>query len=248
MSTNPVSSSDDRRDPTPQSKPAGGGAASLLAELRGADGSRHEAPVPSRRPTRVTGQTLVLLLVLGVSAASLFTMRQMSRRSGIRLETVMVSYTPDENSSRRAVDQARMLQILAESGTPVQVPRESLDKNPFYLGLSSASLPVGVDPAEVEAHRRAELARQEALAREQEIQSRLAGLRLQSVLGGRTPIARINDSTVRVGDKVADYFTVVSIEGRSVTLEYDGRWFTLELVAGTEQPSGRPGSMPGRPR
>jgi hypothetical protein len=244
---NPSHLPDEPRQNDVHNKPAGGGAASLLAELRGADGARSEAALPPRKPPRVSGQTLVLVLILGVSAAALFTMRQMSRRSGIRMETINVSYTPDENSRRRAVDQARIVQFLVESGTPVQVPRESLDKNPFYLGVSAAALPIGVDPAEIEAHRRAEQARQAALAREQEIRSRLGTLILHSVLGGRTPIARINDATVRVGDTVAELFTVVAIEGRTVTLECDGQRYTLDLDAKPDQPASRPGT-PSRPR
>ncbi|MBM4107215.1 MAG: hypothetical protein FJ255_00105 [Phycisphaerae bacterium] len=244
MTINLAPMPDDRREHEAPAKPGGGGAASLLAELRGGETARPEPGAAPRKPSRVSGQTLVLVLVLGVSAASLFTMRQMSKRSGIRLETVDVAYVPDENARRRAVDQARIVRFLSESGSPVQVPRESLDKNPFFLGLESTSLPIGADPAEVEAHRAAELAREQAAQRQEEIQNHLASFTLHSVLGGRNPIARINDVTVRPGDTLNDLFKVVSIEGRSVTLECDGKSYALDLDA-------RKGAAPGtsaRPR
>lgn len=248
MTINLAPQPDDRREPESHAKP-GGSAASLLAEMRGGEAVRAEPAAPARTPSRFTGQTMVLVLILGVSAASLLTMRQMSKRSGIRLETVEVAYTPDENARRRAVDQARIVQFLTESGSPVQVPRESLDKNPFYLGLDNAALPVGLDPAELEAHRKAELARQEAAAREAQIQSTLASFTLHSVLGGRNPIARVNDFTVRPGDIIADLFTVVAIEGRTVTLECDGKQYTLDLDAKKDQPgAGKSATPQVRPR
>ena len=47
---------------------------------------------------------------------------------------------------------------------------------------------------------------------------------------GRVPLARINDELVRVGDFAGESFKVVEILPLAVTLEADGKKFTLELA------------------
>lgn len=231
----------------------GGTTASILAELRGASSGAEAAPVASRRPTGMSTQVVVFGLIVGVSAAALFLMRQMSMRAGVRMDTIEVTYTPDENAHRRAADQERIIEFLSQSSTPVQVPAEKISKNPFFLGSEGAVAPVDEDPAEAERSRLAELERQKSEARRQEIEDRLSRLVLHSVMGGSRPLARIGEATVRVGDTLDEMFLVVSIEGRTVTLEVDGERHELSLdekrAPATGPRSGGPdGSGPSGPR
>ena len=49
------------------------------------------------------------------------------------------------------------------------------------------------------------------------------------MIGGSNPVARISGQAVRVGDTVAEVFTVKAIHGRAVDLDYEGETFTLSL-------------------
>ena len=54
-------------------------------------------------------------------------------------------------------------------------------------------------------------------------------LKLESILNGVKPVARISKETVAVGDTVDSIFKVMSIKDRSVELMCDGEVFVLEL-------------------
>ena len=78
--------------------------------------------------------------------------------------------------------------------------------------------------ARLAAERRAqELAERNAL-----IQSELARLHVQSIVGGRVPAARISGQPVRVGQTVGA-FTIVEIAGQTVIVEADGLRFQLGI-------------------
>jgi hypothetical protein len=80
-----------------------------------------------------------------------------------------------------------------------------------------------------------------AAARKTALLNEAGKLVLHSVMGGKRPLARIDDETVTVGDTVAEYFTVTEISGRSVTITADGESFTLTMQAGNMPPAGGSG-------
>ena len=66
------------------------------------------------------------------------------------------------------------------------------------------------------------------------IQQTIDGLKIQSIMGGRVPLAKISNETYTVGDIVAELFKIVAIEGRTVTLvTADGEEFQLTLGGST---------------
>lgn len=60
----------------------------------------------------------------------------------------------------------------------------------------------------------------------------MSQLKLHSVVGGRVPVARLGDQTVKVGDVVLELFTVTAIGGRSVALTVDGETYNLVMDEG----------------
>ena len=87
--------------------------------------------------------------------------------------------------------------------------------------MSSArpSAPVG-DPSAA-GRAAAERARHDAELRRGKVQTALAQLKINGIIGGSNPVARISGEAVRVGDTIGDppLFRVKSIQGRSVELE-----------------------------
>jgi hypothetical protein len=113
-----------------------------------------------------------------------------------------------------------------EAGSDVtQIPLDDVAINPFEWNIdetvdlsSTGTTTPQVDPAE--------LARRE---REQNIQSEFSVLRLNSVIGGSMPVARISGELVREGDKLGTFFTVKQISTREVVLTVDGKDFVLSM-------------------
>jgi hypothetical protein len=66
-------------------------------------------------------------------------------------------------------------------------------------------------------------------ARADALTDQLAAMKVQSIMGGKTPLVRISGEMYRVGDTVSEDFTITSIEDRTVTLKADGQKFTLTL-------------------
>lgn len=182
------------------------------------------------RASRASTQIIILMLVVGVSVVSLWWMRKEGTRVGVTFQELNVDYT--EPNAEKAKTYARIMADLSRIQTPLDVALGEFGKSPFMLDTGKATVAqTGVvmssGPSEEEAA--AALAREKAEARRQELLTGIDHLRLQSVMGGRVPLARISDRTVRVGDVVGEFFTVTGIEGRTVSVEADGQTFTLTM-------------------
>lgn len=170
---------------------------------------------------------LVLLFVLCIAGGTLFGMRSLGRAGRIALLDIKIDYPLDSASvAANLKDQQLVLQDLRSSGHLKQVPLEEVQMNPFEwrsLGptKSASSSKSALSPEEI--------ARREREARVQEINRAFSALRLNSIIGGRIPVARISGELVRAGGQVGEYFVVKSISGRGVTLIADDLEFELSL-------------------
>lgn len=178
---------------------------------------------------RVPTQTLILLLVLTVSAGSLAWMRREGTRVGVTFAELKVDYR--EPDAEKAKTYERIMADLARVQTPLDVALTDLGKSPFMIeaphaAITDNGLPVASGPSPEE--RAAAEAAAKAEARRQELINALQMMKLHSVMSGAIPLARIDDQTVRVGDTIGD-FQVTGIDGRVVTLEADGHTFTLSM-------------------
>lgn len=197
--------------------------ASFIAQLAGA-GAEQLAPEPARG--RFGGFAMLGIVIL-VAGGVLGVMRWLGMGTHLQLATVKIDYALDESASAIA-DHSRVLGDLRDSEKLVQVPLDKIQMNPFLwnaLGLTAPQAKAEADPAASQA----ELSRRAAEARRQEIQRALAALKLNSVMGGSAPIARVSGTLVRPGDRVGELFTVKSIGGRSVELTADGETYTLTI-------------------
>ncbi len=172
-------------------------------------------------PSRFHG-IAVMLLVVAVAAGVLFGMRRLGLAARFISMEVKIDY-PLDKVGMTGKDHQTLLMDLQSSGHIAQVPLADIQMNPFsWRDLRTISqVASGPDPAE--------LSRQEREARRAQASAAAAKLRLNSVVGGQIPVARISGELVRIGDRVASIFTVAAIEGREVRLTYADMSFTLSL-------------------
>jgi hypothetical protein len=155
-------------------------------------------------------------------------MRTYGMRSGISFKEVKVEFTGDSTTAKSASYQ-RIMNDLEQAGKPIQIPGERLKKNPFMLGAAQSPTDPTANSAELQAKKNEELARIQRERHIADVQTSLSTLQLHSVMDGRVPVARVNDETVRVGSKLAEFFTVTAISGRELELESEGQTYVLSM-------------------
>jgi hypothetical protein len=200
---------------------------------------------PDAQGRRLSAQTVFIVVLLVATGGVLFGMRQLGFGPTISFADTKIDYTPPA----RTIDHKKLIEQLTASQVESQVPPEQVQKNPFSM---AESLPTNVvlaptgDPEE-DARRAASEANRRAIAqRLGEIEAALASIEINSILGGSNPIARVNGETVRVGDTIAEIFTVQAIQTRSIDLVVDGKTFTISLDDKNEDPrKSQPKSKPG---
>ena len=218
MSTPPTRTNEDTGGEAPENQNAPQGGALRMDALAAAGlESIPEAPPKKKIPTQV----VFFLVLLVISGGALYAMRRMGMGPIGAAADVPLDYDYTKkavgNEHKKAIDDLKANHVAS------QVPSDDVQKNPFKLaeslkradtGPANPTQPAGPDPAAA----RAEL-----------IRSTLGSLRVHGILDGSTPVARINDQTVRVGDKLADVFTVTTIQGRTIELTADDKTYTLSL-------------------
>ena len=181
---------------------------------------------PIKVRNKIPQQTIIMLIVLTVSAGAIFAMRKLGTKAGIAMGGEIVQYTPPD--SERTKSYARIMDELSSIQTPLDVALGEFGKSPFMLRNNqaqplidpvSAAMPTPEQTAAEDAKRRLE-------QRKQELRDKASLIVVQSVIDGRVPIARINGEMFRVGDVVSEVFTITGIKERTVTFEADGIKFT----------------------
>lgn len=225
----------------PDAEPTVGG--SFLAGLRGSATEGNDGTQPRVRRKTYTQQLIVVALLV-ISGGMLYGMRTYGMRSGISFKEVKVEFTGDNNTTKSASYQ-RIMNDLEQAGKPIQIPGERLKKNPFMLGAAQSPTDPTANAAELAAKKNEELARLQRERHIADVQTALSTLQLHSVMDGRVPVARVNEETVRIGSKLAEFFTVTAISGRELELESEGQTYVLSM----DDPEGprKKGTPPRKP-
>lgn len=212
--------------------------ASFNPNLLGLDKDDDSPDLFAKKASPYRGQTLFIGVVLVLGAGAIFGMRQIAVSAAKAGELFNLNFQPEAEDAEINRKFDRVMQDLERSGRPMQVPLDEIEGSPFqFLSRAEDFEPEpGEDPSLALQRDRdrqrladAERARQAAAVRDAKIQTELKKLQLQGVLGGTTPVARIADETYRLGDQIAELFTIVRIEGRGVILQVDDRYFVLQI-------------------
>lgn len=172
----------------------------------------------------------ILVTVVVAAAGLLFAMRQLGMGSGLAFAEIKIDYPLEGADPNKEKDHEKILSDLQDRGIQ-PVPVEAIRMNPFEWKVRGEAEVALAQQVEVDAE---ELSRREREALNKQLDDEFAKLRLNSVIGGRIPVARISGELVKAGDKIAERFTVVSISGREVVLEAGGRTFSMSF--GQEAP------------
>lgn len=227
----------------PQSPPvmplhAAGGPEELPeADAFDLDGGRTHLPA-------INQGTLLIILVTLVAAGALYAMRATRGDLGggsagkaveAKIEQALAKLTRPEalrsddplltrNLARLFADTDAIIDIFAVDPAEQQVPMAELKKNPFRM-LTAAS-PHDPDAALRQAERdRAKLKKQ--------LTDEYQALRLQSVSGGRLPIAMIGNNMYREGDRLGSFLVRrIRTEDLAVELLAHDMLFVLRMKTG----------------
>jgi hypothetical protein len=170
--------------------------------------------------------TVLLVLVVAISAVAIFGMRKI----GVFTGNALAATTTVDMATVPKID-TRHLQVIAElnrNRVENQVPETSVQKNPFVLSLRPAkrddepkAARPGASPEEIAAAN--------AALRDAEARKSLEALTLNGIMGGTTPVARINGRLFRVGDKLPGGSMLSAIEGRRIIVEVNNEFFAIDL-------------------
>lgn len=179
------------------------------------------------RASQRSRQAVVAALLVAGAVGAIFAMRQFGMGPAVSLADIDMDYKPAPSAT--GLSPKRVLADLERSRHAVQVPAENITQDPFEL---DSAKPAAAEPViDHDLARRAELERLR-LAREAQqkvLADAFAKLHLQGVMGGSTPMARIDGRVYKIGMTVAERFTLSAIEGREVTLTADDRAFVLTM-------------------
>jgi len=228
--------------------PDAAASAGILADLRpaaaGPEAGVEASPtlgelssLTARRTRRLSMQTLVVAVVIAASAAALYLMRKQGIQAGMRLKTNPTMANEIEKVTGPATSsgaEQRILADLVRASMSASDDFAHLEKNPFVLDAPVAEK---LGPAVPDAN----------AERQAQIRDRFANIRLNGVMEGPVPLARVNDRLVKVGDIVEDFFLVAQIHDRSVDLIADGRTYSLNMGENAVAPAPGGGRRPSRP-
>lgn len=197
---------------------------STLAEVAAAAGAAGTQSLP--KPKKLGGM-LVLLVVIIVAAGLLFGMRKLGTSRRLQMVDFKIDYPVEKAElARLSKDHEEVLAELRSTGQIVQVPLDQVQTNPFEWKLIEKQVQSAKPDDSALA---AERSRREAEERKRTIESQAAMLKLNSVIGGRTPVAQVSGKLVKIGDVIDEMFTVTRIEGRSIEITAEGMAFTLTI-------------------
>lgn len=176
---------------------------------------------------KVSAQTVILGVIVVVGAGLLIGMRKFGMGPISSLTEVKIEYTPNPETAQDREEFDQVLDALARSSDRKQVPSEWLTRDPFVLeGFGVEEEPEEIMVAEVQEDQN-EIARRQLA---NNVDSAAENVMIQSVMGGRIPLARIDGKLLQVGDRVETYLTIIGVEGRTVRfMGDDGRIFEAEV-------------------
>lgn len=189
--------------------------------------AQSEAFTPTR--AKLSTQTLLLGVLLLAGAGIVYGMRVLGVGS---LRNFASATVPDYDISKTGVNKTlehkRAIEALHASDIKTQVAPEDIRKNPFKMADALLRSDPG-DDGDKSAKQLADRLRRDTESRKSRIAAGVSKIKVNSILGGSNPVARIDGEFVRIGDQVDDLFTVTAIHGRTVDLECDGKSYSLTM-------------------
>jgi len=200
-----------------------------------------QAPVSaissSSSDSKFNVQIVIAICVLAIGGGAIYAMRYIGMQAGLDEQVHTIDYTSETNSADFSHRYSSVMRALEKSKTSVELADQSdFAPVPFSHPVAVKEDQIPVDPGMSKEERLAlqkERDQQRAIKeRRDSVIGEAMRFKLQGIIGGSRPAARVSGQPVRAGMKLGEYFTVQAITGRSVIIEGDGLRF--ELVMGQE--------------
>jgi len=193
-------------------------------------------PMGTQSESKVSVQVVIAGVVLVLAAGAIYGMRFVGLNAGFGADDVKIDYTSQAASSETEKRFGRVMSELDDSMSAVQLPGDTaLPPAPFTRQAQAEpdaspllEAPNSMSDLERLARLAAEQRRLEQEERTAMLQGEVARYIVQSVIGGRVPVARINGQPVTVG-KMLGSFEVVEISGQSVYIRADDLVYELPM-------------------
>ncbi|MAE65613.1 MAG: hypothetical protein CMJ18_15195 [Phycisphaeraceae bacterium] len=197
-----------------------------------------------RSRKRISQSTVLIVMVVVISAGGFFLMRvsqseadftaQISDDVAAIIEQALARHANSEqrtgddplrkeNIEALLGDTDAFISMFTSDHADLQVPITMVQKNPFILKKKVES--PKPKPAKIRTEDQRERQRKETLKR---LSREAERLKLQTVMGGRTPMAIVSGEMVKAGQKLGS-FTVLKIGERTVELAAGGTTFILVM-------------------
>lgn len=191
-----------------------------------------EGDANAPRKMKVNAQAVVLVIILGVSAAALASMRHIGMKSGMTLSTQNAPTQPAaaQDDPEKAARYDRIMKDLQQLQQPLDIALGELAKIPALIPTDQ-KVAKPFEPT-AQALPTEDTSGRDKLTKLALDRDAAKKLELQSVMGGKVPLARIDGKFYRIGDLVGERFIVRTIDHRSVTVEANGEMFEIEMKVG----------------
>ncbi len=183
---------------------------------------------------KIPGYLLLMLVLVAAAGVVLFGMRKVGLGPGTLLaETTTIDYDPLQQSKAVTPEERKLLSDLGADRSNGQIPPEDIQKNPFELAEAlkrqeedkPQEIRRGPDPLELAAQRKVK------------VKAFVDRLKINSILGGSRPLARINNEPYRVGDGIPlsvdgtdAELTVAEVHGHTVVLVFENNRYILSMI------------------
>jgi hypothetical protein len=197
----------------------------MRIDMLGGEGGETVIEAPSR--PKIPPYVIMLAVLVVASGGVLFGMRKIGMGAGLLADAAPeIIYDVTKPQGNITEDHQRALAQLRGDHTVGQVPVENVQKNPFELD--------SILPEQVETPTHPVNSETEAQRQARELKSKIVStyktLRVQAVVGGSNPVAKVSDGLYRIGDRIGGVFQVIAIHDREVELKGDdGETFLIEM-------------------
>jgi hypothetical protein len=196
----------------------------------------------SESESKVSIHMVVALGVVAIGAGVIYSMRYIGMKAGLDEEIAQIDYTSQSGNTDFTKRFGVVMGELDESTIAVQLSdHDSFVDAPFARpsAMGSSEPVIKAEPGMSEEERMAlQREREQEILRQQRYDSvvdEAYSFKLQGVVGGSRPAARVSGQPVKVGSELGEFFMVVQITGRSVVIEGDGLRFELAMGEETKQ-------------
>lgn len=195
----------------------------------------------SESESKVNTQLVIAACVLAIGGGAIYGMRYIGMQAGLGENIASIDYASESNTADFANRFESVMKTLDESTISIQLSdTDEFPEAPFSRPTIEKDTYVEqIDPG-LSQEERDQIAQERARERELELRrenviSEALRFKLQGIIGGSRPAARISGMPVRAGMPLGDFFKVTEITGRSVIIEADGMRFELAMGEETVQ-------------